>query len=92
MALQITEYRRVFSVNGRLDSTTIKIFERHMKNFIKRGTTVKLDLQRVSVIDDLASKVLIQMFANAVLLDCHFTINGWLPKKDLKQLCLKATS
>ncbi|MAU16986.1 MAG: hypothetical protein CMH46_15770 [Muricauda sp.] len=90
MALQITESRRVFSVNGNLNSANIKIFERHMRNFIKRGAIVVLDLQKVTQIDDLAGKALIQMFANALILDCQFTIKGGVPKNLMHELCLEA--
>nr|WP_297784845.1 STAS domain-containing protein [uncultured Allomuricauda sp.] len=90
MALQITECKRVFSINGNLDSTNIKIFERHMERFVQRGATVVLDLKRVPKIDDIATRVLIQMFANALLLDCDFAINGWLPRRVLNKMCLEA--
>jgi len=90
MALQITEFKGIFSVNGSLDSTNVRIFEKHMENFIKRGATVVLDLKCVSKIDELASRALIQMFAHALLLDCQFTINGWLPIEVLNQQCLKS--
>lgn len=90
MALQITECKRVFSIIGDLDSTNIKIFERHMERFVQRGAIVVLDLKRVPKIDEMASKALIQMFAKALLLDCDFAINGWLPRKVLNKMCLEA--
>lgn len=89
MALQITESRRVFSVQGNLNSANIRIFERHMGNFIKRGATVVLDLQKVAQIDDLAGKALIQMFANALILDCRFTVKGWSPNHHVHQFSLE---
>lgn len=92
MALQITECRGVFSVNGNLNGGNANILDRHMSRFINSEDQVILNLERVAHLDEAAAYTLQQLFKKAVQMNAIFSIIGLQNKNILPILDRTKTS
>ncbi|MCR9264286.1 MAG: STAS domain-containing protein [Flavobacteriaceae bacterium] len=92
MALQITEVRGVFSVNGELNSMNVNILERHMDRFISPKRPIILNLERVKSMDSTAARVLQKMYVRAIKGNSILSIVGWQNRNVLQVLKQTKTS
>ena len=76
MALQITEARGIFSVQGKLNSANAKILNRHMNRYIQPDNPVILNLERVQQMDTSAAYVLQGLYAQAMSSNSVLAIIG----------------
>ncbi len=74
MALQITEFRGVFSIYGKLNMSNFGICKKHMHRFIAPEKRIVLNLERTEQIDLYAARGLEQLYRNAQKMNCCLLI------------------
>ena len=92
MALQITEFRGVFSVHGVLNASNSTILKQHMNRYINPKHPVILNLERLKGIDTSATHVLRQLYLNAMRSNSILSIIGKGNKNILPVLDATKTS
>ena len=76
MALQLTEFRNVFSVYGKLNMGNVTILEDHLRKSIHPDQHITLNLERVDEIDTEAALSLRELFIEAMRRNSVLSIIG----------------
>ncbi|WP_370226493.1 STAS domain-containing protein [Mesoflavibacter sp.] len=76
MALTITRDKTLFEIVGRIDTSTVKSFETHLKLMLTNLEDLTLNIDKVSKIDASGMKAIRNLYDNAISNNKKLCITG----------------